>query len=71
MSKFVFEPSKDQILNSNLHAFMKKFSINSINDLTNKAKNDLGWYWQEVDKDIGIVWDENYSKVHDSSKGIQ
>ena len=50
---------------------MKKHNIASLRELSNKSKNDLSWFWKSVDEDIGIVWDEEYSKVFDSSNGIQ
>jgi acetyl-CoA synthetase len=49
---------------------MKKHNISSLDELSNKAKKNLEWYWESVDKDIGIVWDEPYTKTLDMSKGI-
>ncbi len=49
---------------------MKKYNISSLDELSKKAKNDLEWFWQSVDKDIGIVWDVPYEKTLDTSKGI-
>lgn len=50
---------------------MQKHNISSIEELSQKAKDDLEWFWQEVDKDVGVIWDEPYSKILDSSKGIE
>ena len=47
---------------------MKKHDISSLEELSNKAKNNLEWFWKSVDEDIGIVWDKPYSKVLDVSK---
>jgi len=49
---------------------MQKHNISSLDELSQKAKNDLEWFWKSVDKDIGIVWDEPYTKTLDISKGI-
>ena len=49
---------------------MQKHDISSLDELSQKAKNDLDWFWKSVDKDIGIVWDEPYTKTLDASKGI-
>jgi len=49
---------------------MQKYNISSLEELSQKAKDDLEWYWQSVDKDIGIVWDVPYTKTLDISKGI-
>jgi len=49
---------------------MQKHRISSLDELSQKAKNDLEWFWKSVDKDIGIVWDKPYTKTLDISKGI-
>ena len=49
---------------------MQKHNISSLEELSQKAKEDLEWFWQLVDEDIGIVWDVPYTKTLDVSKGI-
>lgn len=49
---------------------MKKHNVTSLEELSIKAKEDLEWFWQSVDQDIGIVWDLPYTKILDSSNGI-
>ena len=49
---------------------MSKHGISSLRELINKSHHDLSWFWSEVDKDIGVVWDSSYSKVFDNSKGM-
>ncbi len=49
---------------------MKQYGISSLDELSEKSKNDLEWYWEAVSKDVGIVWNSPYSKILDSSKGI-
>jgi len=49
---------------------MQKYNISSLEELTQKAKDDQEWFWQSVDKDIGIIWDVPYTKTLDVSKGI-
>lgn len=49
---------------------MQKHKISSLQELSRKAKNDLEWFWESVDKDLGIVWDKPYTKIMDTSKGI-
>jgi len=34
---------------------MQKHDISSLNELSQKAKNDLEWFWQSVDEDIGLA----------------
>ena len=70
MSKFEFIPSEKQIQESNIFQFMQKYNISSLEELSEKAKDNLEWFWQSVDKDIGIVWDAPYTTTLDTSKGI-
>ena len=70
MSDFEFIPTTRQIEESNIFRFMKKHNISSLSELSKKAKDELEWFWQQVDKDIGIVWDFPYSQILDSSDGI-
>ncbi|MDH3314057.1 MAG: AMP-binding protein [Nitrosopumilus sp.] len=70
MSNFEFIPNEKQIRESNIFCFMQKHRISSLDELSQKAKNDLEWFWKSVDKDIGIVWDKPYTKTLDISKGI-
>ncbi len=49
---------------------MKKHGMSTLEELSQKAKIDLEWFWESVDKDIGIVWDKPYTKTLDDSKGI-
>ena len=70
MSDFEFIPSEKQIQESNIFQFMQKHNISSLNELSKKAKDDLEWFWQAVDKDIGIVWDSPYDKILDTTEGF-
>jgi acetyl-CoA synthetase len=70
MSDFEFIPTTKQIEESNIYQFMQKHRISSLEKLSQKAKDDLEWFWKSVDEDIGIVWDKPYSKILDVSKGI-
>ena len=70
MSNFEFIPNEDQIKNSNIYRFMKKHNVSSIEDLSKKANADLQWFWQAVEKEIGIIWDKQYDKILDLSFGL-
>ena len=70
MSNFEFFPKPEQYQNSNIYQFMKKHNISSLEELSQKSKNNLEWFWESVEKDIGIVWDMPYTKTLDVSNGI-
>jgi acetyl-CoA synthetase len=71
LSDFEFIPTEKQIQESNIYQFMEKHNISSLEELSDKAKNNLEWFWKSVDQDIGIIWNKPYSKVLDVSKGIE
>ncbi|MEK0339086.1 MAG: AMP-binding protein [Nitrosopumilus sp.] len=71
MSDFEFIPTDKQIQESNIFKFMQKHNISSLDELSKKAKENLEWFWEAVDEDIGIVWDVPYTKTLDISKGIE
>jgi len=50
---------------------MIKHKISKLEELILKANQNVEWFWQEVDKDIGIIWNTPYSKTMDISRGIQ
>lgn len=50
---------------------MNKNNISSLEKLIQKANQNVEWFWKEVDKDIGIIWDKPYKKIIDVSRGIQ
>ena len=50
---------------------MQKHGISSFEELSQKSRNDLAWFWHAVEKDVGIVWDKPYTEVLDMSKGIE
>jgi acetyl-CoA synthetase len=70
LSDFEFIPSKEQKENSNIYKFMKKYNITTLDQLSQKANNDLEWFWKEVEQYVGIVWDKPYQKVLDLSNGL-
>jgi acetyl-CoA synthetase len=71
LSDFVFTPTEEQIQSSNIHQFMSKYKISSLEELSTKANQNLGWFWQEVSDYVGIIWDTPYTTVLDITKGIQ
>ena len=49
---------------------MQRHDISSLEELSQKAKDNLEWFWESVDKDIGIIWDAPYIRTLDVSQGI-
>jgi acetyl-CoA synthetase len=70
LSDFEFIPTVDQKENSNISRFMKSHGISTLKQLSQRANDDLEWFWREVERYVGIVWDKPYQNVLDSSKGL-
>ena len=70
MSEFEFIPTPKQIQESNIYRFMQKHNISSLDQLSDKARDNMEWFWESVSEDIGIVWDAPYEKILDVSAGI-
>ena len=66
--RFAFVPS--QAAGSNIARFMGKHGISDWRQLVEKANNDVGWYWDAVNEDLGIEWFQKYDRTLDSSAGI-
>ena len=66
---FEFVPTEEQAKNSNIYRFMQKHGIATLDELSERARSDLSWYWEAVSEDVGIVWDRRYSRVLDTSRG--
>ena len=70
-SKFIWDPSDDILRNSNLARFINYCGCKNFADLRSRAIDDLEWFWNAVSCYLGIQWRKPYSRVMDSSAGIQ
>jgi acetyl-CoA synthetase len=56
---------------SQLAKWMNKHGYTSMDKLYQSIADDPGWFWGEVEKELGITWLSPYNKVFDSSQGIK
>ena len=49
---------------------MEKYKIATLEQLSEKAKDDLEWFWESVSQELGIVWHSPYSNILDTTDGI-
>ena len=61
----------DSIKSSNILQFMKKHQIANYQQLLEKSVENIAWYWNAVNEDLGLEWYKDYTQVFDSSKGFQ
>jgi acetyl-CoA synthetase len=67
---FVFVPTADQAAKSNIARFMKKHGISSWSKMVERANNDIDWYWDAVNEDLGIEWFRKYDRICDPVAGV-
>lgn len=63
VSEIIWRPSKEHLENSNIARFMKKQGIRDYDSLIKKCSADIGWFWDECLKDLGVEWFQPYTKT--------
>lgn len=63
-------PTEPHLSGSNIARFMKRHGISDYRELVRRANNDIGWYWDAVNDDLGLEWQRKYDRVFDSSAGL-
>jgi acetyl-CoA synthetase len=66
----LWRPNEALIRESNVRRFMQCHAIPDAETLLRRSVSDIGWFWNAVMADLGILWDRPYEKVYDSSEGI-
>jgi acetyl-CoA synthetase len=65
-----WKPPADAMTATRVGRFMSDHGIGSINELRERSVADPEWFWDATVKALGIGFDEPYSQVLDTSKGI-
>jgi acetyl-CoA synthetase len=71
MSPNAWEPTPELIADANVTRLMRAAGTRTINELRRRSVEDIDWYWDLVVKDLGLPFDVPYSRVRDSSRGIE
>ncbi len=50
---------------------MDELEIRSYSELVRKSTEDISWWWKTCENVLGIKWYKQYSKIFDSSSGIE
>ncbi len=70
MSKYIWEPSKEQIEKTNVWRLMKKQGIEDYKELIKWSTDDVERFWEAQLDDCGVEWYRKYDKLMDMSKGF-
>jgi acetyl-CoA synthetase len=71
MTQAIWEPSKESIEKTNAKQLMDQLGIKSYSELVKKSTEDISWWWRTCENKLEINWANAYSKVFDSSSGIE
>jgi len=52
--RFAFVPDRQGA--TNIARFMAKHGVSDWRQLVERANNNIGWYWDAVNEDLGITW---------------
>lgn len=63
----VWHPDPDQISTSNLARFMHRNGIASYPALLEKARGDVGWFWNAVMEDLDVQFYAPYTQVYQAT----
>jgi acetyl-CoA synthetase len=69
--EIVWRPRPEYVEQSRLKQFMTRHGISSWDELLRRSTTDLEWFWDAVLRDLGIEFYTPYSRVLDTSAGIQ
>ncbi len=65
----VWVPSEERLEQANVTAFMREHGIDSLEELINRSRDDIEWFWGAVEEHLGVEWFEDYDEVLDASDG--
>jgi acetyl-CoA synthetase len=68
---YAWEPTPERIAEANVTRLMNAAGVATIDELRRKSVADIDWFWDLVVRDLGLPFDEPYSAVRDSSRGIE
>jgi acetyl-CoA synthetase len=69
--EIVWRPTPEYTERSRLKHFMAQHDIATLDELLRRSTGDLDWFWNAVMRDLGIEFFHPYSKILDTSRGIQ
>ncbi len=70
-SEIVWRPTREFAERSRIARFMRAQKIDSLGELQRRSVADPEWYWDAVVRDLGVRFTRPYTRVLDSSRGVQ
>ncbi|MFC5970586.1 AMP-binding protein [Halomarina salina] len=70
LDEVVYEPDRETVEATNVHAFMEEFDVDGYDELVERSQ-DVDWFWDLLPEYLGIEFYEEYDQVRDTSDGPQ
>ncbi|UWE03121.1 AMP-binding protein [Laceyella sacchari] len=70
MYKPVWFPKREMIEQTRLYRLMHKLGYEDYDAFYQESIKDIGWFWDEVAKDMSLAWTVPYTKAVDLERGI-
>jgi acetyl-CoA synthetase len=67
--EFVWHPTPELIVQSNLQRFIDQHGLGSYDELMRRSTTDIAWFWDTILGDLDIQFSKPYSQVVDLSEG--
>ena len=71
VGEIVWRPDPEKAARTRIARFMKQHGLATLEDLQRRSVADPEWYWDAVSRDLGFHWFTPYTRVLDTSQGIQ
>src|SRR4051794_33515181 len=68
---WIWEPSREYIVNTNVFQFMQKLRISTYEEFLRYSTEHLEEFWDHMVRELSIEWFEPYRQVLDTSRGIE
>ena len=66
----IWRPGEDFLQNSNVARFMRKHDLADYEALLAFSREDIGRFWEAIEKDMGVSWQKPYERIIDASGGL-
>jgi acetyl-CoA synthetase len=68
--EIVWRPTGYYATESRVAQFMNEYDIDSYDELIPESSEELARFWDRAVTDLGLVWEEEYTEVLDTSDGV-
>ena len=71
MERYAWQPTPERIAQANVTRLIRAAGVDTLDELRRRSVQDIDWYWDLVVRDLALPFDEPYTRVRDSSRGIE